>query len=71
MGGIMAEIALTIEGMSCNHCVMSVKKAVESIEGVQSSDVAVGSARVVYDDSKTDGTEIALAIQNAGYKVTD
>jgi copper chaperone len=67
----MAEISLTIEGMSCNHCVMSVKKAVESIEGVQSSDIAVGSARVVYDDSKTDRGAIALAIVNAGYKVKD
>ena len=67
----MAEISLTIEGMSCNHCVMSVRKAVESIEGVQSSDIAVGSARVVYDDSKTDRGAIALAIVNAGYKVKD
>jgi copper chaperone len=67
----MAEISLTIEGMSCNHCVMSVKKAVESIEGIQSSDIAVGAARVVYDDSKTDRGAIALAIVNAGYKVKD
>jgi copper chaperone len=67
----MAEISLTIEGMSCNHCVMSVKKAVESIEGVQSSDITVGSARIVYDDSKTGRDAIALVIGNAGYKVKD
>ncbi|MBI5098021.1 MAG: heavy-metal-associated domain-containing protein [Nitrospirae bacterium] len=65
----MAEIILTIEGMSCQHCVMSVKKAVESISGVASADVSIGKAKVVFDESKTNRDEIALAIHNAGYKV--
>jgi copper ion binding protein len=65
----MAEITLKIEGMSCQHCVMNVKKAVDSIEGVKSSDVSVGSAKVEYDDSKTNKEIIARAVQNAGYKI--
>ncbi len=65
----MAEITLKIEGMSCQHCVMNVKKGVDSIEGVISSDVAVGSAKVVYDDSKTNKDTIARAVRSAGYKV--
>jgi len=65
----MAEITLTIEGMSCQHCVMSVKKAVESIGGVASADVSIGKAKVVFDESKTNRNEIAKAVQNAGYKV--
>ncbi|MEW6600405.1 MAG: cation transporter [Nitrospirota bacterium] len=65
----MAEITLKIEGMSCQHCVMSVKKAVDGINGVSSSDVAVGSARVIYDSVKTNPDAIANAIRNAGYKI--
>ncbi len=67
----MAEITLKIEGMSCQHCVMAVKKAIESIEGVVSSDVSVGSAGVNFDNSKTDRDAIAAAVQNAGYKILD
>lgn len=55
--------------MSCQHCVMNVKKAVDSIGGVNSSDVAIGSVKVVYDEAETNKDTIALAIQNAGYKI--
>ena len=67
----MAEITLKIEGMSCQHCVMSVKKAVDSIDGVHSSDITVGSALVVYDNAKTNRDAIALAVKNAGYQVSN
>ena len=65
----MSEITLQIDGMSCQHCVMSVKKAIDGIEGVSTSDVAVGSAKVVYDDSKTTSDTISSAVTNAGYKI--
>ena len=67
----MAEITLKIEGMSCQHCVRSVKKAVDSIDGIRSSDIAVGSAVVVYDDTKTNRDAIALAVKNAGYQINN
>ncbi len=65
----MAEITLKIDGMSCGHCVMSVKKAIDGVAGVGSSDVSVGAATVVYDDSKTGKDEITGAVQASGYKV--
>jgi len=65
----MAEITLKIEGMSCQHCVMSVKKAVDSIDGVSSSDVEIGSARVIYDEHSVSQDTIKDAINRAGYKV--
>lgn len=68
---IMAEIKFNIEGMSCRHCVMSVKKALDGIDGVISSDVVVGSARVIYDSAKTNADAIAGAVRNAGYKIID
>ena len=66
----MAEVTLIIEGMSCQHCVGSVKKAVDSVDGVSSSDVSVGSAKVVYDESKASSDAIAQAVTEAGYKIT-
>jgi copper chaperone len=55
----MAEITLKIDGMSCQHCVMSVKKAINWAEGVSSSDVSVGTARVVYEEPRTNKEKIA------------
>lgn len=65
----MTELILKIEGMSCQHCVMSVKKAVDGIDGVSSSEVAIGSAKVVYDESKTNKDALTRAVQSAGYQV--
>lgn len=65
----MSEITLKIDGMSCQHCVMSVKKAIDGVEGVSTSDVAVGTATVDYDESKTSSDTISSAVINAGYKV--
>lgn len=67
----MAEITLKIEGMSCQHCVMHVKKAVDGVNGVSSSEVAIGSAKVMYDDSMTDKDAIVRAVLKAGYKIRD
>jgi copper chaperone len=65
----MSEITLRIDGMSCGHCVMSVKKAIDGVEGVSTSDVEVGSAKVTYDESKTGSDAISGAVTSAGYKV--
>ena len=65
----MADTTLQIEGMSCQHCVMSVKKAIDSIAGVNAADVAVGNAKVLYDESKTNRDSIVNAVRSAGYKV--
>ncbi len=66
----MAEETIKIEGMSCQHCVMRVKKAIDGVEGVNSSDVSVGSATVSFDESKTSREAIVKAIEGAGYKVS-
>ncbi len=67
----MAEISLKIDGMTCQHCVASVKKAVDGVEGVSSSDIAIGAAKVVYDEKKTSRDSIVSAVKNAGYSVTN
>lgn len=65
----MAETKLAIEGMSCQHCVMAVKKALGGVPGVLESDVQVGSASVKYDEAKVKKEDIESKIEKAGYKV--
>ncbi len=65
----MAETTIKIEGMSCRHCVMRVKKAIDAISGISQSDVQVGSAAVQFDESKIKKEDITTAIEKAGYKV--
>lgn len=65
----MTDITIKVEGMTCMHCVMRVKKAVESVKGVQSSDVQIGTVKVTFDETAVKKEDIEQAITNAGYKV--
>ncbi|MEK7672242.1 MAG: cation transporter [Bacteroidota bacterium] len=58
-----------IEGMSCNHCVMSVRKELEKLPGVASNDVRIGAALVSFEESKVSEEKIKAAIKEAGYVV--
>jgi copper chaperone len=63
----MEQLNLTIEGMSCEHCVRAVKNRLTRTPGVQVESVEVGSARVQYDPSATNVDEIEEAIADEGY----
>ncbi len=67
----MAETTLRIDGMSCQHCVMRVKKAVGLLPGVSDSQVEVGAARITYDDMRIRKEELKKAVEEAGYRVVD
>ena len=62
------EKILNVEGMSCNHCVASVKKALEGIDGVREADVSLEdkSARVELDKDLADEA-LVKAVEDAGY----
>ena len=62
------EKILKVEGMSCNHCVASVKKALEGIDGVIEADVSLEdkSARVEFDKDLADEA-LVKAVEDAGY----
>ena len=66
----MKRTTLTIEGMSCGHCVLAVTKALEGLEGVKVENVSVGAASVEYDPSLASPDDIAGAIADAGYPAT-
>ena len=65
----MSIASIFIDGMSCMHCVMRVKKAIEKIAGIAKLDVEVGRATVEFDETKTTEKEIEAAIIKAGYKI--
>jgi len=58
---------LSIRGMNCNHCVMAVRNELSKIPSLTVKDVTIGSALVEYDEKKVTPTEIAAAVNEAGY----
>lgn len=65
----MERVALTIEGMSCDHCVRAVDRALKSLPGVQVEQVGIGSAVVAYDPAAVEPEQIEEAISEEGYEV--
>jgi len=63
----MEPLKLTIEGMSCEHCVKAVKHRLTNTPGVAVDEVEIGSARLRYDPSKIQVDEIEEAIADEGY----
>jgi len=61
---------LKVKGMSCQHCVMSVTKALNQLNGVQNVQVDLGKGEVRFENTKAVATDqIVKAITNAGYEV--
>jgi copper chaperone len=63
----MERLHLTIEGMSCEHCVRAVRGRLERTDGVKVDDVNIGSAVLDYDPAKTSVDDIEEAIADEGY----
>ncbi len=57
---------LKITGMTCNHCVMHTKKALEAVAGVDNAEVSLepGSAKVT---GTADVDALIAAVKEAGY----
>lgn len=66
-GEIEMEKILKIDGMSCNHCVATVKKALESVDGVKNAEVSLDEKQAVVV-GKADSKELVEAVEDAGYK---
>lgn len=67
----MAISTLKIQGMTCNHCVMRVAKALKALPGVQDAqvDLQKGEAVATYDDTSISPEKLSFAVVDAGYKV--
>ena len=67
----MTTKTLKVQGMTCNHCVMRVAKALKAVPGVQDAkvDLAKAEAAVTFDESKVTTDKLSSAVVEAGYKV--
>lgn len=70
MENTMNRTTLKIEGMTCGHCVASVKQALLELDGVKVENVAVGTATVEHDPAVVSADQIAEAVGEAGYRAT-
>lgn len=64
------QVTMTIQGMSCGHCVASVRKALADVQGVEVKDVSIGSATVAYDPGRISPEQISEAVSDAGYEAS-
>jgi len=71
---VQAEYRTTVivVGMSCSHCANSVTEELNAVNGVRSVDITVSSGAVtIFSDRELSGTEIAGAVETAGYRLAD
>lgn len=64
------EKVFKIDGMSCQHCVMAVKKEISKLD-IDNLDVKLGEAKVQFDETKVNSDEIKQSITSAGYIVVE
>lgn len=61
---------ISIEGMSCNHCVNHVKEALTELNGISSVEVNLASKYAVIEaNTNVKDGDIKFAIEDAGYEV--
>lgn len=65
----MQATTLKVSGMTCNHCVMAVTKALGKVPGVESADVSLEKAQAVVKGS-ADAQSLIAAVQEEGYEAT-
>lgn len=67
----MERMKMRIDGMTCGHCVSSVRKALEAVDGTSVEDVDIGSAVASYDPAVTSIDSLKNAVSQAGFEVAE
>jgi len=63
---------IKIQGMSCQHCVMSVTKALGTIEGIKNLKVDLVKGEASFENAQNVPlSAIRKAVEDAGYKVVE
>ena len=63
------ELVLQVQGMTCPHCVASVKQALEQVDGVDAAAPDLGSGRVLVRGGHLDASNLARAVEGVGFQV--
>lgn len=66
-------VKLSVPSMNCAMCPITVRKALDKVDGVKQADVdyKTKSAVVVYDDQKASVDLLTKATEDAGYPSTE
>jgi copper chaperone len=64
------EQTFKVEGMSCGHCVMSVKKELNKLN-LTDFKVEIGTVFIDTEKNNTTSEKVVKAIEDAGYKVVN
>lgn len=65
----MKQVTLTVEGMSCNHCVNSVEDALKNAGASGKVDLASNTVAIEYDENKVSLEALKEAIEEQGYDI--
>ena len=60
----------SVTGMTCGHCVLSVREEVSEVAGVASVDVDLASGQMTVSGAGFDDAAVRAAVAEAGYGVT-
>ncbi|CAH0122291.1 Copper chaperone CopZ [Paenibacillus sp. CECT 9249] len=63
----MIETSVKVEGMSCSSCIRKIEGALEAVGAEAHVNMAEGTVRVKYDESKQQLADIKEVIRNKGY----
>jgi copper chaperone len=63
----MERLHLTIDGMSCGHCLNTVRGALGRVPGVRIETVTIGRATVEFDPAVASASQIVAAVSGEGY----
>ncbi len=66
----MDKIEITIEGMTCGHCAMSVTNEIATIEGVASVKVDHQAGTASVEAEGVTEAQLSAAVEEAGYQAT-
>lgn len=66
----MKTIELDVTGMSCGHCVATVRSALTVVQGVRAVEVSLPSRAVVRADDAVDEQALVGAVERAGYQAS-
>ena len=59
----------TVSGMTCAHCVLSVREEVSEVAGVQHAEVDLASGRLTVTGESISDEAVKAAVADAGYEV--
>jgi copper chaperone len=59
----------TVQGMTCTHCVLSVREEVSVVSGVSAVDVDLASGRIAVAGRDFSDDAVREAVAEAGYEV--